>query len=496
MLRREWLYLIVALALLPFMITGDSLWMDEGDTWQFAMQRNFNDWLLLLHHDGGADCQMPLGMFVAWMGGKTLGLSEWQLRAVNLFWGALTLIVMARIGRRLQVPWLPLFFALQPFFWFYTNEARPYAQQITFGAIILLSLVQFIQNRGQGLLWAVTFTIGSVLLCCASMIAPALIAATATVGGIIAYRNGWKIERRCLQVILLGAVSLLPVGYYYIETLIRGAKGVTFWGIDFRYLVYIAYEVSGALGLGPSVVHLRELALRPGGPSPGEIIVQCGLAFFLLAIIALIFFIAIRDRRRNDNPYLLPLLFIFLIEVAVLFTAGLAIHKAFWPRHYSPAFPFYVTALALALGSLVASQRRLNQILPLLMLGLLIAAMIEIRFGPEHQKEDYRWASGQALRFVQQGKDVWWCGAGAASNYYGITFNTRQPGQGEIYLVAQHNWDGKFPFKFSNVESLAPDEVFITRADIHDRNGAVRKFIHDAGYRLEVSRGSFEIWSR
>jgi hypothetical protein len=495
-LHRGWPYLIAALALLPFMITGDSLWMDEGTTAMYAMQPDFQGWLSFLHHDNGGDCQMPLGMFFAWLGGKMLGFGEWQLRAVNLFWGVLTLLFMARIGRLLQLPWLPLLFALQPFFWFYTNEARPYAPQITFGAMVLLSLVQFLHDRGKGFAWAVIFTMGSVLLCFASMLAPAVIVATAGVGGMVAIRNGWKIERRSLLIILPGALVLLPLGYYYFETLARGAKGTQFWNVDLRYLVYIGYEISGSLGLGPSVENLREVALKGVWLSPAQFTVQWGLAFSLLAIVSVVLINAVWNRRIDGNNYLLPILIPFLAEVTILFLVGLLIHKAFWPRHYSAAFPFYVTALALALKSLLASRQRFAQMMSLALLGLLIAAVIGIRFGPEHRKENYRWASGRALEFVQQGKDVWWCAGRMTASYYGVTFDVHQPGQGEIFLMNHENWDGKFPLTISGIDSFAPDEIFLSRPDVHDGNRLVRKLISADGYHLEETRRSFELWSR
>ena len=496
MLQRGWPYLIAALALLPLMITGDSLWLDEGATAKYAMMPDLQGWLSLLHRDNGGDCQMPMGMFFAWLGGKTLGTSEWQMRAVNIFWGALTLLFMARIGRLLQMPWLPLFVALQPFFWFYTNEARPYAPQTTFGALLLLSLVQFLQDRGQGLLWAVAFTTGSVLLCFASMLAPTLIAATVGVGAFIAIRNEWKIDRRALPIILLGAVVLLPLGYYYYETLIRGAKGVKLWSVDLRYLVYIGYELSGSLGLGPSVENIRVFALRGAWPSPGEVILQWGLAFSLLAVVSAVFVTSIWNRRKDGNKYLVPILLVFLSELTVLFLGGLFIHKAFWPRHYSGAFPFYVMALALALRSLLASRQGFARVISLLLFGLLIASVIGIRFGPEHRKEDYRWASDQSLRLLQQGKDVWWCADRSTASYYGVTFDVHSPGQGEIIFINDNNWDGKLPFDVSGLESFAPDEIFLSRPDIFDRKGTIRKFIHDYGYHLEETRRSFELWAR
>jgi len=120
------LCLLAALLLVPFMITNDSLWLDEGDTARYALQPDFHAWSHWLRHDGQADCQMPLALLCSWVAAKLWGTAEWQLRAVNVLWGALALAGMYRVGKRLQLPGLPLLLALQPYFWFYTNEARPY----------------------------------------------------------------------------------------------------------------------------------------------------------------------------------------------------------------------------------------------------------------------------------------------------------------------------------------------------------------------------------
>src|SRR5215471_242455 len=146
--------LLLALAILPLAVTNDSLWLDEGDTAMYALEPTFHSWCDRLLHDGQADCQMPLSMFCAWAVGKVVGTSEWQLRAVNIFWGALALVAMSRVGRRLQMPWLPLLLAVQPFFWFYLNEARPFALQLGCGAWLLAALVDFVYSRAGGTSWA------------------------------------------------------------------------------------------------------------------------------------------------------------------------------------------------------------------------------------------------------------------------------------------------------------------------------------------------------
>src|SRR5471030_2287128 len=88
------LWLLAGLLLLPFMLTNDSIWIDEGNTAMYAMQPDFHSWWERLRHDMQADCQMPLSMFFAMISGRVIGTAEWQLRAINLIWGALALTGM------------------------------------------------------------------------------------------------------------------------------------------------------------------------------------------------------------------------------------------------------------------------------------------------------------------------------------------------------------------------------------------------------------------
>jgi len=58
------------------MISSESLWIDEGQTLHFVNQPNLGAWFRELLHNTKSEAQMPLGMFVAWLGGKILGTSE------------------------------------------------------------------------------------------------------------------------------------------------------------------------------------------------------------------------------------------------------------------------------------------------------------------------------------------------------------------------------------------------------------------------------------
>ena len=134
---RPALFLLVSVLMLPLMITNESLWIDEGSTALFATQPDLGSWWAYFTTNRSTDAQMPLSTFTAWMAEKVIGSQEWQLRAVNLVWGLCALLGITFVGRRLALPWLPLFLAIQPYFWFYMNEARPFILQLAAASWLL-----------------------------------------------------------------------------------------------------------------------------------------------------------------------------------------------------------------------------------------------------------------------------------------------------------------------------------------------------------------------
>src|SRR5436190_20662327 len=110
-------FLAIALILCCFMPTTQSLWVDEAQTWRLASLPSVGALFSNLWSTHASEGLMPLGMFVAWLASRLSGMSEWQLRSVNIVWAAMAVIAFFNLGRRWRVPWAPLFLAIQPFLW-------------------------------------------------------------------------------------------------------------------------------------------------------------------------------------------------------------------------------------------------------------------------------------------------------------------------------------------------------------------------------------------
>jgi hypothetical protein len=481
-------WLMAALALLPLMISNQSLWLDEGDTAAYALQPDFHSWWNFLNHDKNADCQMPLSMFFAWATAQTLGSQEWQLRAINVIWGALALSGIYRIGKRIQLPWLPLLFAIQPYFWFYANEARPYAMEIAGGSWLLAALVEFIILQASGESWAWFFSAAAVFLCYSTMLAPLPIAATVAAAGTVAILRRWKISRKSIFILTGGAIAIIPAGIFYLSTLIRGAKGAQIWHVDLKFAGYVIYELTGLNGLGPAIEKIREIAKSPHLYS---VLAQHAAQFILSAIcfglLLAIFIFGFRARQSKFRPQLCAAIFAAMgITSLVFIVIGLCIQKAFWARHFAPVFPFYAALLGMAMAGLLESRSRFVKFFPFLFCGLLVFSSLNLRFSPEYQKDDYRSATQFANRALIENKTVWWVAGTGPAEYYHAEFAFSQPEPGKLFCL-QPSQAENFPM---------PDFVICSKPDIFDSAGQVKNFIQANHFQLKQTFANFQIWQR
>ncbi|HEY1663659.1 MAG TPA: hypothetical protein VGI03_14670 [Verrucomicrobiae bacterium] len=482
------LWLLPALLLLPLMISNDSLWLDEGDTATYALQPDFHSWWFFLNHDLAADCQMPLSMFLAWVSAWTLGLQEWQMRAFNVLFGMLALLGMYRAGKRIQLPWLPLLLAIQPYFWFYSNEARPYALEIAGGAWLFAALVEFIVLEGAGESWAWLFSGAAVFLCYTTLLAPLPITVTLIAAGIFAVMRRWAISQKSIFILLGGAIATVPAGIFYLTTLARGAKGAQIWHVDPKFFGYVLYELTGMNGLGPAVEKIREIAKSP---HLSAMLAEHAAQFLLPAIgfllLLLVFIRGFRTRQTKPRSDLsMAILLVLGMTSFVFVAAGICIQKAFWARHFAPVFPFYVALLALAINGLLESRNRLSRVFILLFVGLLLFSSLNLRFSSEYRKDDYRGASEFARQALGENKTVWWVAGSRPAEYYHLDCVSSHPETGKAFCLMSPQ----------TVNFPPPDYVIISKPDIFDSGGQIMRLIKANDYKLAQTFTDFQVWQK
>ncbi len=485
------LIFLFCLCFVPLMISEQSLWIDEGDTAVYAIQPDFRAWKAHLLWDPATNCQMPLSVLVRWGVAKVIGHDEWKLRLPNLLWTAISLLCLWQISRLTHCWFLSLWLVVQPYLWFYTHEARPYALQIAAGSLLLLGLVRYLKGEGEDAAWAWCMATGMALLSAATILAPVTFVSLGIVLILLAHRARRKLlfrERIILAGGLIASACFIP---YYLTTVVRGVSGARLWGQSWEATVYLIYEMAGFVGLGPAPVTIRELA-RQGHLRPVLMALPLWQAFLLALTVALFLFLFCRIwRRLREEPQrdlILACAATFLGVFTLVVVAGSLGQKAIWARHLAPVFPFYVLASGLAISTAARRDQRLT-VAAFVLCSLLFFSSLSLRFAPRHRNDDYRTAALLATKAIATGHSVWWAASWHCALYYGLPWNVARADSGTPllkYLIdpAEHDLSS----------SNAPDLIVLSRPDIYDESGVIRHYAEARHYRPGPTIWRFQVF--
>ena len=473
------LFLWVALALVPLMPSSDSIWVDEAQTWRYARHTTFSGWWAEMASDRFSESQMPLGMFSSWVGARFLGTSEWAMRAPNMLWAAGSIFIFYLLGRSLHQPFLPLLLAVQPYLWFYANEARPYALQIFSGSILLYGLHQGIQLKLRGNIWALFFGTGAVLACASSMLGLFSTVPAVLILFYYIHKKKFPITRAHLAIGIFFTVTLLPLGLYYVSKVLQGAGGAKIWKVGISNLAYSFLEFSGFTGLLPARQVLRTLARNSISAcsvwplTPLRIVFTTFLiSFFLLMVIWVI------KSWRQISGWPRSCLFFFVASFFLLWCAASLVQFPFWGRHLAASFTAYVSLIGAFLGCLLSKGLGGRALVITFFISLTVSSFL-LRFSPDHAKDDYRGAARWLLTHFNQGDTIWWAADDAAARFYGLK---------DLDFVA-------------NLDSAAlalkaqPGLIVISKLDVYDAHGAIQQWVKTNSFQQVASFQSFTIWA-
>jgi len=480
--------LLAAFVLMPVMITGESLWLDEGDTAVYAMQPDFPSWLHHLTSDMNADCQMPLTMLTSWVVGISWGTGEWLLRAQNFIFGGIALVAMYAMGRRAGLPWLPLLLAIQPFFWFYMDEARPYCAQIAGGSLLLWVLTKGCHELADGNSWLTVFSLVALLAFTTSMLTAVSIAVVfACLLGVAGWPKPEEIKKPAVLLIFLWLLAAMLAGYY-LWTVNRGATGSRIWGVDWKSLGFTCYEFIGVTGLGLSLEELRNSARNS--------ITWENLKGFVLPVVFSANFVVLFSiygwgwfRKRTPAPKLFTACAIALVSIILGFaTLSFLIHKPLWARHLSPALPMLVFMEGVIIATVWNSQQIIPRIFAVSFLMFLALSSLNIRFHPRFAKDDYRTAAQIVKDSIANGQRVWWSAADYTGLYYGLSVDCNLQDSSCPVVLPHHK-------STALLEQLpAPDVIIITRPEVCDPAHFVQNYLATKGYNELKEPAGFRIF--
>jgi hypothetical protein len=487
-MKRDFYWLLLALATLPFMISTQSLWIDEAQTATYATAGSFRELFAYFSSDSKSEALMPLSMTLSWIFAQFLGTSEIALRLPNLIYLALGIVFIWRLGCALAMPFTALLFAVHPYVWQYAGEARPYALQISLGAGLIAATYFVIHSKGQSFVSLGGLVISGWLLSASSLLAVLPWVGAASVVIFLWWRQRWSINKWHWLWACITLACFLPLGIFYLYELQKGAAGAKIWDVGLPNLFFSAYEFLGFQGLGPSRSALREAARVSGGLPSLFLPYLMPILALGIALLAGGFQgrIPQKEAKASRNLFFF-LVFLLASTTFLLFALALVAGFPFWGRHLAPLLPGAVFLIAIW----VTSSKR-AKIIPamLISIGLLwLLSALDVRFSQRFAKDDYRGAAMQANTSILKGGTVWWAADTAGAHYYAVPIKHPESDLKGVYLTAN-------PTEAELVALPSPDTVILSKADIYDNSGSLQEWLRSHGYLLSDKLQSFSVYSR
>lgn len=488
----------VVSGLLVLAISGQSLWIDEGLVARLTAESSLGELFAELGRLTTSDPQMPLYLVYMWLWTGVFGIGEIALRASNVPFAVLLAVAtswaLCRLWRR---PAVALLVGTSPFLWFYMNEARPYMPVVALSAVSVIAVEAYLVDRDRYGARAPWICLASFLVLCSTyMLGMFLGLALATLIALGTRRRGigWRqIAHDWWRPAVAHLVLFLPLGAYYLTTLLRGSGG-TRGQPGFGNLAFAAYEFLGFAGLGPPRHVLRaspEVAtLEPYWPW----LCLGGLACLGLAAVASTVLRVAGHRAELANWA------IALTASGLLLTAASLVFRfEFWGRHWAPLFPVYLLGIArmLSLDSGGRRFRLARDVVLALIVSAWAASDLRLRFMSAYSRDDYRLAAGVALSEASGRRaTIVWVADVATAQYYGIAAERDRmpdgwPVRGRGVFAA--NWD---PRKVETAVTWrgTPLIVVLSKPDLYDQHGAWRLAIESRGARRIATPNAFEIY--
>jgi hypothetical protein len=469
--------------------SGQSLWIDEAITAKWASHESLGDLFCALLQDNQSDSQMPFFIFFSWVNAQIFGTAEWQLRLPNLLWGILSVVSLYFTGRKFGIWWLPALCVIMPFFVFYMDEARPYAMQIGISCWLLYAMVACMESKGQGKMWPWHLGFSGVLLCSASMLGVVTLGAVVIMLAVVFLHQKWRIKQETVFVLLGFFVLIGLLGIYFAWTLMRGAGGARLWNVGVANLGFAILEFSGATGLSEPRHILRDLA--KDGQYGVLALKFAGPASFFGILYFFMFGLPIYGLRKSRfSNYWIAMALVVVNSFFGLFILALIAKWPFWGRHLAPAFPFFVTWLALSAVIIYKSNRRITAIAlaGILAIGLLVAS-INVHFNQRFHNEDFRSAATIAKEQVEQGKVVWWVAEKHPGLYYGLSiipFDEKKEG-----IINAINLS---PSELEN--DSRPHVIVYSRPADYDRYGTISQLIKQDDFQEKAKLRGLVVYER
>lgn len=485
--------LMVCLAALVVMslvaVSNESFWIDEFATFHFARQPTLRAmWQEMLRFHW-PEIQAPLYMAYIWCWFKAFGAGEWVLRMAGIPWflaGAFLFIGSWREKEQRRFACMAV--VVNPFVWYYLNEARLYSMQMGFALMTVAALIRLqscacVEDRPP-VLWLIVFCLSSLLLSALNALGMIWVSAAWLV--LPSFVKPKTLRTWLHQYWPLGvatAAGFVACAGYYLWTQsqhIAPTAGKTDW----RALGFVLYEQLGFNGWGPGRLALRNggiNTLKPWAPA---------LAFYGVSLGCVLGAGVIELVRQHRGRCLMIVLVALAFPTAFLVAVGLRSQFRLLGRHFAPISAALILLISIGILGLWRSRSSWARVMCSIFLLLSALSCLNERFSPRHARDDYRSAARVANSCLQRAGQVWWNADQFGAQYYGVPITKTEPSAGQAWLVVR-------PVHGFEKEVAVPDVVIAsTKRDIYDPTGALNDFLKRKGYAAIQNFPAFIVFKR
>jgi len=464
---RPWWILALWLALAPFWIQKESLWIDEAVSAIVTLSPSLGGVWSEISRIHATEMHLPAYHYYLWLVARGWGHHEAILRAANLPWmllGFVSLILAIRTRSASKADcWMALFLVTNPFLFYYANEVRPYAMQFGLASLAFAGMIRVLPDPRPSF-WAWTMAGGATLLAWTTIYGLAwwLVLLLFWLGN--ARRPKKEVQEHAITVFLVaGGLSAL---LFHAWILFKGAKASPVGETGLTSLSYAFCEWSGGAGFLPGRSQLRSGTL----PQANEL----GLAGLTAGLTLLLLTVGYVQSRNLPGGRLFPSAWVFP-SFGVL-ASGFLRKFRLVGRHFTPVAPSFFWFLSL--GPQSRPRWHWTRLSAIFLLGLWVFSNYRLATGTSYRKDDYRGVARYILEHRAPAEVVWWAADSAAARFYGV-----QP---------------VLPLMSSSEDSLQtmprPTWVVLSKPDIYDGNSSIRKFLHAQAAEKMASYQAFEIY--
>jgi hypothetical protein len=419
-----WWLGVLALVLGCAAISNQSLWIDEGYTALFASQPTVHDWvgqLTATLAENNSSAQMPGYLAYMWGWEKLFGHSEIALRSSNVPFLLAFLLVLGSLPmpKRMRIG-VTILTLLNPFIWYYMNEARYVIGAFSLGGISVFSMVAFLQSESGkersrlAKLILAGFVMGVYLNMLFLFILVPLLFLYVTLRAH-SFRTEGRGKTEWMFSGVVAGSCLLPVLLYYAYTIVRGAGGVRHHpGV--KNIAEVIHGFFGFAGLGPARNVLR------AGVGFDAVGLFSPLAWILMLLLVAggVVFIA-NWRKRYSFATAKTYMLAFVIGFGSIGLASYLANFSFLGRHLAFLLPLLFAGIYVVWDD---ASKKFGSVpslcFAICFLLLWGVSCFHLRFDERYERENYREGIREAVAYTDSSGTLLWAGGNCVGSYYGL----------------------------------------------------------------------------